>query len=69
MLFGKNLVTDNAITNCHGDNEGSGLRGNLGIDEIIATALRYTTGYPYADMLPYKLPAIGVTTLLGPLTL
>ena len=66
MLFGKNLVTDEAAKKCNPSNSRLGLRGDLGISEIIATGLRYTTGYPYQNEYPYKLLVIGVSTLLAP---
>ena len=45
---------------------GSGLKGDLGIEEIIASGLRYSTGSQDKIGYPYKMPAIGVTTLLAP---
>jgi hypothetical protein len=74
--FDKNTKDDGK---CNPDNQHSGLRGNLGIEEIMATGLRYTTGCRRKENegcldpegSPYKIPAIGaldLRKLVDPLT-
>ena len=41
------------------DQTGSGLKGDLGIGEVLASGLRYETN------LPYKLPVVGVADISG----
>lgn len=63
LLFDRSTPTD---PTCSGAHRGSGLKGDLGIEEIIATGLRYETGFLDQNGYPYKIPVIGVGTLLGP---
>jgi hypothetical protein len=67
LVFDRNTPTGTA---CPGPHAGSGLKGDLGIAEIFATGLRYETGLKDKNGYPYKMPAIGVNTLIAtdPLT-
>jgi hypothetical protein len=70
LLFDRDTPTEPKLKKCRGDNDRSGLIGNLGIEEIIATGLRYATGSEYKNEDPYKIPALGVDKRLAsdPLT-
>jgi hypothetical protein len=66
LLFDKSTATEPNVKKCATVRTGSGLKGNLGIDEIFATGLKYTTGIDVSEHYPYMMPAIGVGTLLAP---
>jgi hypothetical protein len=64
LLFDRNTPTD-ALGQCMAASEKSGLRGELGIEEIFTTGLGYETDRIGQNGLPYKIPSIGVNVLLG----
>ncbi len=66
LLFDKNTLTAIDPERCSISNERSGLRGNLGIAEILAAGLKYDTDQKEQNGYPYMIPAIGVGTLLQP---
>ncbi|KAE8756111.1 hypothetical protein FSO04_30880 [Paraburkholderia madseniana] len=62
LLFDKNTPTEQSLKECQNQSNGSGLKGSLGIEEIISTGLKYETGFAYQNEYPYKIPAIAVGT-------
>jgi hypothetical protein len=61
LVFSKNTPI-NAM--CNDSDKGIGIKGNLGLAEIISTGLPYSTGYKYGSNYPYLAPAINVNTYL-----
>jgi len=62
LVFDRNTPTDAAH---QGSSNLSGLKGDLGIEEVIATGLRYSTDLQDQGGYAYKMPAIGVNTLMA----
>ena len=55
-----NRLTPNPEAACSLESHKAGLRGELGIKEIIGTGLRYATGLDEENRYPYLMPAIGI---------
>ena len=45
LVFDRNAPTEDNLQKCRTAARGSGLKGDLGIEEVIATGLRYETGH------------------------
>jgi hypothetical protein len=58
-------ATEDRLGDCRAMRKGSGLRGDLGIEEILATGLPFIAGSPPGPENPYVLPAVGVGTSKG----
>lgn len=71
LLFDENTPHDGKVlTTCTSSKNRSGLKGDLGIEEILASGLKYFVDRSSGAERPYKIPAIGVNvvTSSNPLT-
>src|SRR5476651_509333 len=64
LVFDRNTPTEDKLQKCRTAAKGSGLKGNLGIEEVIATGLSYETGHRSHGQSPYMMPALEVDASL-----